>query len=191
MRYGNDLTLGEARQQYFERSGFGDGGYTSRWVRLKAGPVSFYFPNTRARMRAVKLHDLHHILTEYDTTWSGEAEIGAWEVASGCGRHYAAWFLNLNAFALGLGIAPSAIYRAFLRGRRTRNLYTGQFEDSLLSKLVGSTRRELQLDRPLGPPVRGDRIAFVAWAVAAVACLVGPYAVAVGAALLACRRLRR
>jgi hypothetical protein len=189
MRYDNDLSLGEARQQYFERSDFRDGGYTSRWVRLKTGTVSFYFPNTKARVRALKLHDLHHILTEYDTTWSGEAEIGAWEVASGCGRHYAAWLLDLNAFALGLGIAPRAVYRAFLLGRRTRNLYVGQFEDSLLLKPVGSVRRELQLDRPSGPPLIGDRIAFIAWAVAAVACLVGPYAVAVGAALLGFRWL--
>jgi hypothetical protein len=189
MHYGNDLTLGEARREYFERSGFGNGGYTNRWVRLKAGPVSFYFPNIKARIRAVKLHDLHHILTEYDTTWLGEAEIGAWEVASGCGRHYAAWFLNLNAFALGLGIGPRAVYRAFLRGRRTRNLYAGQFEDSLLLKLVGTTRRELQLDTPSRPPLLGDRMAFVVWAIAAVVCLVAPYAVAVDATLLGFRWL--
>jgi NADPH:quinone reductase-like Zn-dependent oxidoreductase len=37
----------------------------------------------------VKLHDIHHVLTGYDTTWRGKAEIGAWEIASGCGRHYA------------------------------------------------------------------------------------------------------
>jgi hypothetical protein len=184
MRYANELTLRDARQQYFERNGFGDGGYASRWVKLKAGPVSFYFPNTKARVRAVKLHDLHHILTEYETTWAGEAEIGAWEVASGCGRHYAAWILNLNAFALGLAMAPGAVYRAFIRGRRTRNLYAGQFQDSLLLRGVGDTRRELQLDSPSGLPSVQDRMAFVAWAVAAVGCLLAPYACAAAAALL-------
>ena len=85
--YDPHLTLRDARQRYFERGGFGNGGYWDRWVRLKAGPLVIRFPNTQARLRAVKLHDLHHVLTEYDTSWSGEAEIGAWEIATGCGRH--------------------------------------------------------------------------------------------------------
>src|SRR5437879_1772025 len=38
--------------------------------------------------------------------WRGEAEIGAWEIASGCGRHHAAWILNLWAI-----LAPSAVLR--------------------------------------------------------------------------------
>ena len=45
------------------------------------------------------------MLTEYDTNWVGEAEIGAWEIASGCGRYLAAWVLNLGAFGLGLAFA--------------------------------------------------------------------------------------
>jgi hypothetical protein len=176
MRYGDDLTLRDARQQHFERSAFGDGGYTSRWVKLQIGPIPLYFPNTKARVRAVKLHDLHHVLTEYDTTWSGEAQIGAWEVASGCGGHYAAWFLNLNAFALGLGIAPRAVYRAFMRGRSTSNLYTGQFDESLLAKRVGTTRRELRLDGSMGLPLVVDQAVFTVWAVTAALCLVAPFA---------------
>lgn len=100
--YSSELTLRDARQQYFVLNGFGDGGYQATWVKLKAGPIPIYFPNTKARVRAVKFHDVHHVLTEYQTTWSGEAEIGAWEIASGCGRHYPAWLLNLNAFAIGL-----------------------------------------------------------------------------------------
>jgi hypothetical protein len=190
MRYGDDLTLRDARQQYFERSGFGDGGYGSRWVKLQVGPIPVYFPNTKARVRAVKLHDLHHVLTEYDTTWSGEAEIGAWEVASGCGGHYAAWLLNLNAFALGLVIAPGAVYRAFMRGRSTSNLYAGQFDESLLTKIVGTTRRELRLDGPVGLPSVVDRAAFMVWAVTAVLCLVAPPASAAAVLVLGVLWLR-
>ena len=129
MKYSNDSTLGGARQQYFARSGFDERGYADKWVQLKAGPISFYFPNTQARVRAVKLHDLHHVLTEYDTNWRGEAEIGAWEIASGCGRYLAAWALNLGAFGLGLALAPRRVYRAFLRGRQTGNLYFGEFAE--------------------------------------------------------------
>jgi hypothetical protein len=96
------LTMREARTQYFVNNGFGEGGYNDRWVKPQAGPIPLYFPNTAARVAAVRFHDLHHVLTKYETTWTGEAEIGAWEVASGCAHHYAAWMLNLQAMAVGL-----------------------------------------------------------------------------------------
>jgi len=79
------LTLKAGRQLYFERSGI-EPGYDARWVTLRAGGIPvLVFPNTAGRVRAVRLHDLHHVVTGYETTWTGEAEIGAWEIATGCG----------------------------------------------------------------------------------------------------------
>jgi hypothetical protein len=71
----------------------------ARWVKLQAGPIPLYLLNTKARVAAVRFHDIHHVVTAYNTTWTGEAEIGAWEIASGCAYHYAAWLLNLQAMA--------------------------------------------------------------------------------------------
>lgn len=146
-RYNDESLLLSARAEYFSRSGFArDGGYSDRWVQLKAGGITvFAFPNTAARIRAVKLHDLHHVLTEYETTWAGEAEIGAWELASGCGRHYSAWVLNIGAVAIGLFIAPKRVCAAFQRGRRSGNLYQGQFTEELLHTKVGDLRRRIGL----------------------------------------------
>jgi len=93
--YDDAMSMGAARQRYFDANGF-DGAYAERWVKLKAGPIAFYFPNAEGRRRAVKFHDLHHIATGYQTDWTGEAEISAWEIASGCGRFGWAWFLNLS-----------------------------------------------------------------------------------------------
>src|SRR5947209_6866238 len=144
--YDSDLNMRDARQQYFVRNNFNNGGYEDKWVTLyKIGPIPLGFPNTKARIRSVKLHDLHHVLTEYDTTWTGEAEIGAWEIASGCADHYAAWILNMGAFAIGLFIAPRAVFRAFLRGRHSKNLYRRIFGDHLLGNEVGELRNELKL----------------------------------------------
>ncbi|HEX2090746.1 MAG TPA: hypothetical protein VHG28_00035 [Longimicrobiaceae bacterium] len=105
-------------------------------------------------MRAVRLHDLHHVLTGYDTSWVGEAEIGAWELAGGCAHHYPAWVLNSGAFTLGLFLAPGRLFRAFVRGRHSRNLYRGEFHESLLDGKVGEMRQSLRLDRdaPLAQP---------------------------------------
>ena len=66
-------------------------------MRLQAGPIPLFIPNTRSRVRAVRVHDVHHVVTGYATTFAGEAEIGAWEIASGCADHGAAWVLNILA----------------------------------------------------------------------------------------------
>jgi len=164
--YPDALTVREARARYFAANGFKESGYEARWVRLQAGPVPLFILNTRARARAVRFHDLHHVVTGYETTWTGEAEIGAWEVASGCAHHYAAWVLNLQALAVGLLINPGAVFRAFLRGRHSRNLYREVFSDSLLALTVGEMRRRLHLYPTPRPPTPRDCTAFVGWALA-------------------------
>ena len=168
--YDPALTLREARRRYFALNNFGpDGGYGAAWVTMKVGPVPIGFPNTRGRVEAVRFHDLHHVLTEYPTTWRGETEIGAWEVATGCARFYQGWLLDLLSFAIGLVICPRRVYAAFMRGRRSRNLYRWRFDEELLSSRVGDVRRRLGLDRAPGRPTAGDKIRFLAWAAASVA----------------------
>lgn len=178
-------TLRDARSAYFARSGFApDGGYGARWVKLQAGPIPLYFPNSQARVRAVRFHDLHHVLTDYPTTWSGEAQIGAWEVASGCGRHYPAWILNLQAMAIGLVLCPRPLFQAFVRGRHSRNLYSRVFGEDLLETTVGQLRRELQLDAPVPAAASRDRWSFVWWSGVAVAFLLGPWLVGLALAAI-------
>ena len=145
--YSDETPVRQARAEYFSRSGFAaDGGYADRWVQLKAAGVTlFAFPNTSARVRSVKLHDLHHVLTGYDTSWAGEAEIGAWELASGCGNHYAAWVLNLGAVAIGAVLWPRRVWKAFRRGRKSGNLYATEFSEELLDLTVGDLRRRMKL----------------------------------------------
>ena len=63
--YDPELTLREARAQYFALNNFGDdGGYRDPWVKIKFGPLPIFFPNIPSRAWAVRYHDLHHILTE-------------------------------------------------------------------------------------------------------------------------------
>lgn len=172
--YEDSLTLLDARRRYFEQQGF-DSSYSERWVKLQAGPIPIYLYNAEGRRRAVRFHDLHHIATGYQTTWTGEAEISAWEIASHCGRFMWAWFLNLQGMAIGLVIAPRAVFRAFVRGRHTRNLYhQGEFREALLERSVGEVRRSLGLDRPTPAARPADVLAFAAWALATVALQAWP-----------------
>lgn len=150
MPYPSHLTMREARAQYFEDNDFGDdGGYGSPWVDFKIGPIPFPFPNTPMRVKAVRYHDLHHVLTGYATDFSGEMEISAWEVGAGCGRFPVAWQLNLSGMLGGLFSVPRRSFRAFVRGRRSRSLY-GRDLARLLDMTVAEAQQELSV--PDGAP---------------------------------------
>jgi hypothetical protein len=165
--YPNTLTLAEARSLFFARSGLGeDGGYNARWVRVETKPFPVYFPNTARRVEAAKLHDLHHIANEYATDWAGEAEIAAWEIASGCGRHLWAWFLNLGAFTVGMVLFPKRLYRAFMRGRHSTNLYRDGFPESELpNKDLEWLRGRLGGKERPAADTPSDQFAFAFWCV--------------------------
>src|ERR1043166_2682028 len=167
-RYAGTMTLAEARALFFEHSGLGaDGGYNARWVRVETKPIPVYFPNTACRVEAAKLHDLHHIAMEFETDWAGEAEIAAWEIASGCGRHGWAWLLNLGAFTLGLFLFPKRLFRAFIRGRHARNLYRDGFPETELPRKTVQWLRDFAGSKNAVHACARDRLAFTTW------CFVG------------------
>src|SRR5690242_5858525 len=140
------MTLGAARAAYYERNHFGaDGGDSLDWAPVKMLGITFKIPNSEGRRRAVRFHDLHHVLTGYQTDFRGEAESGAWELASGCLRWPAATVLNLFALAIGIVLAPGRMARAWARGRHTRNLYREPGVDHLLPRPVGEMRSQLGL----------------------------------------------
>jgi len=147
IEYEDDLTLRNARARYFESAGLDDGGYTDSWVIFRvAGVPIAALPNTAQRIRSVRLHDIHHVLTGYDTSWTGEAEIAAWELASGCADHAAAWFFNFSAALIGVFIAPRALWTAAVRGRAQQNLYAGEWDEAILDRRLGELRRDLRID---------------------------------------------
>jgi hypothetical protein len=163
------LTLLQARERYFDENGFGkDGGYSDRWVKLELGPIPFRIPNTASRVRAVRYHDLHHILMGYRTDWPGECAISAWEIGGGCADHGAAWGLNLSGMGMGLLFMPRAVARAFYRGRHTGNLYRARFDDALLGRTVEDMKQALHVDEPVPAPTAKDTAALVGWSVAAL-----------------------
>lgn len=144
--YAPEESLRAARTRYFTSSGLGDGGYDDPWVVFRARGIPYAaFPNSPQRVRSVRLHDIHHIVAGYDTSWTGEAEIAAWELASGCRDHYAAWVLNGLALLIGLVIAPRKVGFAWRRGRATKNLYDGEWDEAILDRSVGEVRAALDL----------------------------------------------
>src|ERR1700742_5218950 len=158
----SDETVAGALARYFVENGFGEGGgYDDDWVGLGAGAIGFPFPNSAPRQKAVRYHDLHHLVTGYRTDPAGEFEISAWEVGSGCRDYGAAWHLNLSGMGAGLLICPRRTFRAFRRGRRSRNFY-GEDYSALLTLSVAEARRECFTDRAAPRTTVADVALFAA-----------------------------
>lgn len=154
-----------------------DGGlpdYDSFWMKLEFEGVPFWMPNPPAHGRALRAHDVHHVLTGYGTDWVGEAEISAFELAGGCGRYVAAFGFDLMGTGLGVIAAPRRTFAAFVRGRHSTNLFRLGFRHAWLKLSVNELQQKLGLDSPREPTM-SDYVAFGAWgSLAAVSLLCAP-----------------
>jgi len=162
------LTVRAARSAFFHASGFGaDGGYDDPWAEAAFGPLRYRVPNGPLRAAALRLHDLHHVATGYATDWRGEAEISAWELASGAGRQPYAWLIALWGLFTGLLAHPRPTWAAFRRGRGSRNLYGAAFDERLLDARVGDLKAALAVadDRPA---TAGGALVFAGWSALAL-----------------------
>lgn len=146
MHYEDNLSLKEARDQFFKVTGFTAASYLEPFNKIKVGPLPLVIPNPSMRQRALPLHDLHHILTGYPTSVRGESQICAWEIGSGgLGRYPIGWPYVLSGIAMGILFWPRETLRAYRRGQQSKNLFEREFSDRLLSRTVGDLRKELKI----------------------------------------------
>lgn len=175
------MTIAEGLAYYLLRYCLGDGGYTNRWFKINFfWKFTLILPNISNRREAVKFHDLHHVLTEYETGLKGEAEIGAWEIASGCGKYWAAWLLNMGSLSYGFVLYPRAVYRAFIRGRHSKSLYYGfPYADLLLNTSVAEMRSRLHIPTSTPSATVGDKLSFMLWVLLVAAMVTTEIAVVI------------
>jgi ubiquinone biosynthesis protein Coq4 len=140
------LKIKQAITQLFAEYNIPAEAYTSKYFIIRVGKLPIYVPNTAARVKIARFHDIHHILTGYAANWKGEAEIGAWELATGCRTSFIAWFLNSGAVLVGLVMHPIAVIKAFRRGFKTKtNLYHDFDYDALMDMTIGELQNKIGL----------------------------------------------
>jgi hypothetical protein len=159
-------TLREARTRFVEECGYDEPSYSAWFAPAALGPFPLLpkwfriwipFPNTAGRRRTIALHDLHHILTGYPVDWTGEAQISAWEVASGGIDRWnvAGHFFLAHVMVFGLVCRNRLFRAAWRRGRACTNLFRRELDDDLLALTIAEARRELGLlTAPAAPPER-------------------------------------
>ena len=117
---------------------------------LKLGPINWVgigfikipFPNLQKRRELIYLHDLTHIITGYKTTWVGEGEIAAWELASGFSANmWVGYVYPPITFTIGMLITPRKTIQAFKKGWRKKNIYKLNLDKSFI---MAKTIKELK-----------------------------------------------
>lgn len=146
-----DERIGSLLERHYRTHGLAaNGGETSSWFRLRIGSVSLLLPNPPGRRRALFFHDVNHVAAGYNTMFSeGEMEIAGFEIGAGCGRYFMAWLINLFMLTLGIVSRPRRTFRALVRGRRTRSIYTLRLSKAqIVAMTLSQLRSELRIDDP-------------------------------------------
>lgn len=162
-------TVRAHRERFWREHGFGrGGGYDDPWATASFGGIPYTVPNSKRRAEALRVHDLHHLVTGYGTDWTGESEIAAWELGSGgAGRYPYAWLIAVFGFVIGVLALPLRTLRAFALGRRSRNLYRAPTIEPILDLQLLRVRRRLLPAHPDGVRL-SDLPRFVALSLLAV-----------------------
>lgn len=179
---GAGRTLGALRDEFRECNGIPDTKASFEWIRL--GPLPVPIPNPPSRRRALRIHDLHHLVTGYRTDLRGEAQVSAWECGAGLHNEPVAWVFCPSGTLGGMLRRPRSTVAAYARGRRSRSLF-GQDPETVDSLTLGSAESWCNTAAPAPEPTLRDWAGALGWACLGIVSLVlPPVAAAVG-------RLRR
>jgi hypothetical protein len=140
------LTVKQALNDFYKQNYFGTEVYTDKIFWVYYGPFKVPFPNPKKRREVIHLHDVTHLMTGYDTSWTGEGEIAAWELASGFPKKYwIGWLYSPLTFTVGMFISPLRVIKAFRRGWKSANLYKIDIPKEELNVMTLATlKRRLQ-----------------------------------------------
>ncbi len=172
-------TVEDALRRHYAASGLpSDGGQLAgAWI-LRIGPLSLRLRNFAWRRRALARHDIHHVLTGYECTPTGEMEMAAWEFAAGPFPSLLSTVFCLPLVGIGALMTPRRSVAAFARGRRSRTLYALPSNTDLTSLALCALRRDFLPPEQLSPTF-ADLAWYCALVAASVAVLVAPIALLV------------
>ncbi|MBQ0729865.1 MAG: hypothetical protein KBT75_04150 [Oleispira antarctica] len=113
-----------ALNQFYKESGFEpETGKRPAFVEVFVGCLLIPLPNIEIRRKYIKYHDLHHVINDFNSSQAGEGEVSAWELGTGSMLHPILMFMNLIAISTALAINPVRVFKAYLVGCKSKNLY--------------------------------------------------------------------
>ena len=140
--YPADWPVRRALEAYLAENGFSRDEYDAPVVTVTFWSITFPVPNPPSRQIAVRLHDLHHVLTGYGTDPEGEAEISAFEMRRG---------LQVFSFFVKLIVVSGALFGLFHSPRRTLRAWrAGYHPDKIPLQEATLANYERLLDLSVG-----------------------------------------
>ncbi len=139
------MRVRDARDAYLAENGFTTESYEAPRTKSSILGIRFSVPNPPRHQRAIRMHDLHHVVTGYGTDHAGEGEISVWEARGGLvpAGYYVAAIVLANV-ALGMVLAPARTWAISRTAHTGRSLLSLDVEyDSLLEMTVGDLRQML------------------------------------------------
>ena len=171
-------SLAALRDAFRSRNGIVEADRRVEWIRL--GPIPFPIPNPPVRRRALRIHDLHHLVTGYGTDLTGEFQVSGWECGAGLHDEPAAWAFCPAGTLGGMFRCPRRTVAAYARGRRSRTLF-GQRPERADALTLAAATAWCRTDVAHPRPTARDWIGATGWAAVGVASfLVPPLAAAFG-----------
>lgn len=168
------MQLQQELSTFYAKHGFGqDVGARALTVPVYTGCLLVPLPNIETRHRYLKYHDLHHLVTRYSVGRIGEGEVSAWELGTGSLLDSPTLaFMNLIALSTGLVLEPGRMWRAFVRGTKSKNLYSRIARSSVDAgkwRNVSEVRASiLEVRRPSRLGLAARSIEFCCYATAAL-----------------------
>lgn len=139
----SDLSVQDTLQSYLDENGFTKEEYDLDTVKVTFWGWTFSIANPPSRKRAIRFHDLHHLVTGYGTDPVGEAEISAWELRKGIGVFglYVQAIIFMGTL-LGLLHSPRRVSKAWQHSKGSVRLPSPSIEyyTYLLTLSVGELR---------------------------------------------------
>ena len=149
--YDEDSRISDALEEYFDRYGIDHGTYDASYHLVWAmNRIPIPVPNPAVRAKALRRHDLNHVLSGYNAiATEGEIDIAGYEIGAegGCGKYWVAWYINLVFLTLGLFLRRSALLASFARAEGSRNAYSVDDLDAFYRMTLREARRHLGVDR--------------------------------------------
>lgn len=178
-------TLREAVSFAYEKLGFpSDGGVTADyWSPISVRGLPVVLPNFDWRKKAVPYHDLHHILTGYPFSPTGEFEMAAWEFAAGRYPNLYTTLFCIPLVCMGALLIPKRTFNAYVRGTNSRTLYSVPDLECLLDQSVVDIRRRILPNRYIKPRLR-DFLGYLGLVVCSGFVLTSPFTLILGIWLL-------
>lgn len=171
-------SLGQLRETFRDVNGIADTNRRVEWIMI--GPIPVPIPNPPARRRALRIHDVHHLVTGYRTDLAGEFEISAWECSAGLANEPVAWIFCPSGTLGGMLRYPKRIVAAFARGRADRTLFGQDPDVTDALSLAQATTSCCATTEASAPTIR-DWLGAAKWAaVGIISVLVPPLAFAIG-----------